>query len=157
MGEAGTVDPLHAHLDHYEMMMASNLGGGVQACYRGPRLFDTPETKSMVKSQVAWYKEHRQVLEGDIIHLRRADGRDLDYWLNVNPGGEEKGLLMVFNPTDQPISKTLTVPLYYTGLTDGVTVEMRDGRRDQLELDRDYSLELRVEVLAQDYYWVIFK
>ena len=25
------------------------LGGGVQACYRGPRLYDTDETKAMVK------------------------------------------------------------------------------------------------------------
>ena len=97
-GAAATIEPLNEHLDHYEKMMMSNLGGGVQACYRGPRLYDTEETKAMVKASVDWFKKHRDVLEGDIIHLRRADGRDIDYWLNVNPGGKEKGLLLVFNP-----------------------------------------------------------
>ncbi len=156
-GAAATVEPLHEHLPHYEMMMMSNLGGGVQACYRGPRLFDTEETQEMVKSRVDWFKEHREVLEGDIIHLRRADGRDIDYWLNVNPGGEEKGLLMVFNPTSQRIIKDIKVPVYYTGLTDKVTVEMADGTPVELELSRDYAINLSVEVPANSYTWAIMR
>ena len=100
-GAAATIEPLNEHLDHYKQMITSNLGGGVQACYRGPRLYDTDETKAMVKAQVDWFKTHRDVLEGDIIHLRRADGRDIDYWLNVNPAGKEKGMLCVFNPLNE--------------------------------------------------------
>jgi hypothetical protein len=99
-GAAATIEPLNEHLDHYENMMVSNLGGGVQACSRGPRLYDAEETKAMVTRVIKWFKQHREVLEGDIIHLRRADGRDLDYWLNVNPAGEEKGLMMIYNPLD---------------------------------------------------------
>ncbi|MEM9327954.1 MAG: alpha-galactosidase, partial [Bacteroidota bacterium] len=145
------------HLGHYEMMMMSNLGGGVQACYRGPRLFDTDETTEMVQSSVAWYKAHREVLEGDIIHLRRADGRDLDYWLNVNPGGVEKGLLMIFNPTDRPITKQIEVPLYYTGLTDAVDVERPDGTTRQMRLSRDYKIKVAAEVAPKGFSWMIFK
>ena len=48
-GKAATIEPLNEHLEHYEKMMVSNLGAGVQACYRGPRLYDTEETKNMVK------------------------------------------------------------------------------------------------------------
>ncbi|MBX2843075.1 MAG: hypothetical protein KTR26_15005 [Flammeovirgaceae bacterium] len=54
-GDAATIEPLNEHIDHYQMMMVSNLDAGVQACYRGPRLYDTEETKTMVKNQVNWY------------------------------------------------------------------------------------------------------
>lgn len=156
-GAAATIEPLDDHLDHYELMMASNLGAGVQACYRGPRLFDTERTRSMVKEQVDWFKAYREVLEGDIIHLRRPDGRDLDYWLNVNPEGEEKGMLLVFNPLDKAINKTLKIPMYYTGLTDMVTIEMENGKETIGKLDRQYNLELEVTVPAGKYTWFSFK
>ena len=75
-GAAATIEPLREHLDHYELMLVSNLACGVQACYRGPRLYDCDETAAMVKAQVDWYKRHRDILESDVIHGRRADGRD---------------------------------------------------------------------------------
>ena len=156
-GAAATVEPLHEHLDHYEKMMISNLGGGVQACYRGPRLFDTDKTKAMVKQSVDWYKKHRNVLEGDIIHLRRPDGRDLDYWLNVNPNGDEKGLLMVFNPLNQAVKKKITIPLYYTGLTDSAAVSHNDKAPQLYKLNRAYEIQLEVEVPAQGFSWYTFK
>ena len=50
-----------------------------QACYRGPRLFDTGETKALVMKWVTFCKAHREVIDmGDLIHLRRPDGRDWD-------------------------------------------------------------------------------
>lgn len=149
-GAAATIEPLHEHLDHYEKMMVSNLSAGVQACYRGPRLFDTDGTKDMVKENVRWYKEHREVLEGDLIHLRRADGRDLDYWLMVNPTGEEKGALMIFNPTDRTITKEIEVPLYYTGLSEGATIYgASDHDVINKTLSRDYTVDFTVTVEAQ--------
>lgn len=156
-GEAATIEPLNEHLAHYEMMMASNLGAGVQACYRGPRLFDTEETKNMVKGMVDWYKEHRQVLEGDIIHLKRATGNDLDYWLNVNPSGEEKGMLMVYNPTNHEITKKIKVPLYYAGLSDQTKVTTKSGESTNLRLNRDFSVEIEVTVPGNGDSWVLFQ
>ncbi len=156
-GAAATIEPLHKHLDHYKLMIMSNLGAGVQACYRGPRLFDTEETRAMVIGCVDWYKEHREVLEGDLIHLRRADGQNLDYWLNVNPLGEEKGLLVVFNPLARSVKKTIKVPLYYTGLTDMVQVCQGDGNAKTRTLSRDYSLDLNVDLPAGGMAWYVFK
>ncbi|MBN7816765.1 hypothetical protein [Algoriphagus pacificus] len=156
-GEAATIEPLNEHLAHYEMMMASNLGAGVQACYRGPRLFDTEETKNMVKGMVDWYKTHREVLEGDIIHLKRATGNDLDYWLNVNPNGKEKGMLVVYNPTDHAITKTIKVPLYYTGLTYQTIATFSTGGEKDLTLNRDYSVEIEVTVPGNSDSWVLFQ
>ena len=36
-GDAATTEPLNQHLDHYEIMLASNLLFGVQVVYRGVR------------------------------------------------------------------------------------------------------------------------
>jgi hypothetical protein len=156
-GAAATIEPLSEHLDHYKGMITSNLGGGVQACYRGPRLYDTEETKTMVKQWVYWYKKHRDVLEGDIIHLRRADGRDIDYWLNVNPNGDEKGLLSVYNPLDTIVTREIYVPLYYTGLTDQAMVSHEDGETINYTLDRTYGIRLEVEIPPQAFTWFVIQ
>jgi len=149
-GDAATIEPLNEHLDHYQKMMVSNLGAGVQACYRGPRLYDTEETKRMVQNMVSWYKKHREVLEGDLIHLKRADGRTLDYWLMVNPDGKEKGALMVFNPTNGDLKSTIQVPLYYTGLSNEVVIRKDDQTMSQ-RLDRNFEIGIEVTVAAQGY------
>jgi hypothetical protein len=156
-GAAATIEPLDEHKSHYEKMLVSNLGAGVQACYRGPRLYDTESTKDLVSKWTSWYKEHREVLEGDLIHLRRADGRDLDYWLLVNPKAEEKGLLMVFNPLDKDIQKNIRVPLYYTGIQEKVLFNINDEKINKTELDRHYELNIEVNVPKNGFSWVVFK
>ena len=62
---AATIEPLHEHLADYEQHLANNLGFGAQACYRGPRLYDSEETKVVVKKWVAFFKKHRAILESD--------------------------------------------------------------------------------------------
>ena len=49
-------------------------GAGVQACYRGPRLYDTDATRAVVRKWVDFYKAHRAILDSDIVHLRRPTG-----------------------------------------------------------------------------------
>ena len=118
-GAAATIEPLAEHLDHYRSMLMSNLALGVQACYRGPRLYDTDATRDMVKEAVTWFKGHRRLLEADVVHGRRADGRDLDWMLHVDPlapAGEGRGMLVVFNPLGKPVERTLRVPMDLTGI-----------------------------------------
>ena len=157
-GAAATIEPLDKHLDHYARMLDCNLALGVQACYRGPRLFDTERTRDMVASKVAWFKAHRDILESDLIHGRRADARDLDWMLHVNPALKEKGLLAVFNPLNQAVTKTLAVNLYYTGLTDTAKITGTDGGPGQtLKLKRDYTIDLPVTVPAQGMAWWVIE
>jgi hypothetical protein len=154
-GAAATIEPLDQHLDHYERMMESNLALGVQACYRGPRLFDTERTKAMVKSKVDWFKAHRDILESDLIHGRRADARDLDWMLHVNPKLKEKGMLVVFNPMNEPVTKKLRVNLYYTGLSDSARIREQGGSAKRFKLARDYTAEIPVTVKAQGMNWFV--
>jgi len=115
-GAAATIEPLKEHLEHYEQCLANLFGAGVIACYRGPRLYDAPETRAVVKRWVDFYHQHRAILNSDLIHLRRADGRDWDGWLHVNPRLPERGLAMIYNPLPEPITRRISLPLYYTGL-----------------------------------------
>ncbi len=156
-GAAATLEPLREHLEDYEAHLANNFGAGVQACYRGPRLYDSEETKAVVQRWVAWFKQYRDILESDLIHLRRADGRDLDYFLHVNPRLKRCGLLMVYNPLDQPVERTLRVPLYYTGLTTTALVREQENPPARYALARDFTVDLRVRVPARNRTWWVIE
>ncbi len=156
-GAAATIEPLHEHLDHYERMLAANLALGVQACYRGPRLYDTDETRDLVRRWVDWFKQYRDILESDVIHGRRADGRDLDWMLHVNPDLEHKGMLVVFNPLPEPLQRRITVNLYYTGLTDTAHIRHEGGEATLHALNRSYEVTLPVAVEAQGMTWFVIE
>lgn len=156
-GQAATIEPLHQHLDHYHQMMASNFGLGVQACYRGPRLFDTGQTRRMVAEMVAWFKQYRDILESDVIHGRRPDGRKLDWMLHVNPHLENQGMLLVFNPSKERIQQDLTVNLYYTGLNDECRMIDQNGISQTLIMGRQHEVTVPVDVPAGGMEWIRFK
>jgi len=154
-GAAATIEPLDEHLDHYRRMLTSNLAMGVQACYRGPRLYDTDRTRAMVKERVDWFKKYREILESDVIHGRRADGRELDWMLHVNPNLQHKGMLVVFNPLKDTARRTLKVNLYYTGLTDTAEIREQDGASQTYKLARDHSVEIPVEIGPEGFTWFV--
>ena len=156
-GEAATIEPLSEHLEHYETRLRNLFGAGVQACYRGPRLYDTEETRQLVARWVDFYKRYRPILDSDIIHLRRPDGQDWDGILHVNPQLKQKALLSVYNPLDQPIEKEIRVPLYYTGLTEQAIVKEQDGEGKPYTLARDYSIRLKIRIPAKGYNWYVIE
>ena len=156
-GENAVLEPLSEHLSDYKQLMMQYYGAGVQACYRGPRLYDTEETKEVVIEVIDWYKEYRDILNADIVRLRRADGRDWDGWIHVDPTGKEKGLAMLFNPTSKPISKTISVPLYYSGLDKTASITFENGEMESFLLDRDYVIDIPVEIPAGGYTWFVVK
>jgi hypothetical protein len=92
-------------------------------------------------------------LNADIIHLRRADGRDWDGILHANPALKTKGLLMLYNPLKEKITRIIQVPLYYTGATDTVLISEQEGKKIQKKLDRKYSIELTVNIEPESYTW----
>ena len=147
-GAAATLEPLDEHLDAYKAHMIQNYGSGVQSCYRGFRLYDTERTKEAVKEVISWYKEHRDILNSDIIHLRRPDGKDWYGIMHVNPGLEEKGFAMLYNPTNKEITRVIKLPLYYTGLTRKAKISQDGGKARKYRLKRDYSVEVEVTIPA---------
>jgi hypothetical protein len=156
-GAEATIEPLSDHLPHYGQRLANLFGAGVQAAYRGPRLYDTPQTMDLVKKWVTFYKKHRAILDSDIIHVKRADGRDIDAILHVNPSINEKGLLMVYNPLDRAVKQTIKVNVYYTGLSRSVTVTNNSGKTGRFKIDRKYEISIPVSVEPNSQSWYIFK
>lgn len=154
-GAAATFEPLREHLPDLEWHFAQNFGSGVQACYRGPRLYDSDETKAMVKKWVDFYKHHQAILDSDIIHVRRADGRGLDCMMHVNPHLEERALAMVYNPTNSYISETIRLPLYYAGLTDKASIRVNDSSPKELPLDRAFTAETPIAVSARSFKYLL--
>jgi hypothetical protein len=152
-GKEAVLEPLSAHLTDYEQLMMQYYGAGVQACYRGPRLFDTDSTKKAVINVINWYKKYRDILNSDIIHLRRADGRDWDGIMHINPQLKTKALVMLYNPLKEKITRTIKLPLYYTGLTDIANVREKEGAIIKYSVNRNYEMELSFSIEPESYTW----
>jgi hypothetical protein len=160
-GDAATIEPLNKHLPHYETMLASNLGAGVQAVYRGHRLFDTDQTRDRVKHWVDWYKTYRDILESDIIHTssRRPDGQQPDWIFHANPTLENQGIWIGFNPLSKTITEQLTLNLYYTGITETAII-LPEGNQEQaieLKIDAFNRIHLPITWNPNQTRWFIVK
>ena len=156
-GEAATIEPLELHLDDYERHLVNCLGSGVQACYRGPRLYDTPRTKLMVKKWVDWFKAHRSILESDVVHGRRPDGRDIDFLVHVNPQLKTCAIAVIYNPLPDATTRLVRLPLYFSGLKQNALMRREDGAStEHVLLGEDQSVSVEVNVPAGGMTWLTF-
>lgn len=156
-GPEAVLEPLKEHLNDYHQLMVQYYGAGVQACYRGPRLFDSEETRIMVKETLDWYKKYRDVLNADMIQLRRPDGRDWDGFLHVNPMGKHKGFVMLYNPTQESMRRKISLPLYYTGISKMVKVTAKDGKKQVVSLSPQKNIVLNFTIAADSYTWFLIE
>jgi hypothetical protein len=154
-GPDAVLEPLSEHLNDYRQLMIQYYGAGVQACYRGPRLYDTDETKQVVINTVEWYKKYRVILNSDMIQLRRADGRDWDGFIHVNPSIEQKGFLMLYNPAKEEITRTISVPLYYTGLANTATFKEKGNNPKTLLLNGKQEATLTFTIEPESFTWFV--
>ena len=153
--ESAVLEPLSQHLKDYEQLMVQYYGAGVQACYRGPRLYDTETTRQMVAGTINWYKKYREILNADMIQLRRADGRDWDGFIHVDPQLKQKGFVMLYNPTKNKITRSIKLPLYYTGLSQTAILKDKSGLSAKYKLDRNYAINLTFTIEPENYTWFV--
>jgi hypothetical protein len=126
---------------------------------------DKPETRYAAGSNFAVqildarvrYSLQQVILNIDIVHLRRPDGRDWDGTLHVNPKLEIRGLAMIYNPLDEGITREIRLPLYYTGLSETARIQQEDGEARAYQLDRDYGAVVPVQIGAQSGTWLIVR
>ena len=154
-GPPATFEPLKDHLVEYEWAFATYMGSGIASCYRGPRLYDTDETKALVMKWVSFYKKYREILSSDIIHIRRPDMQSIDCFMHVNPWLKVRGLVMVFNPTNEHQTMNITLPLYYTGITTVALVSEMEGELFPYILERDYSIQISVDMKPLNITWFL--
>ena len=152
-GPEAILEPLSEHLKDYNQLMFQYYGAGVQACYRGPRLYDTDTTKKAVIKMIGWYKKYRDILNADIIHLRRADGRDWDGIMHVVATQKIKGMVLLFNPLTEKITRSIQLPMYYTGLTTVANISEKDGMPKAHTIDRANNITLQFTIAPESYTW----
>lgn len=156
-GPEAVLEPLKDHLEDYRQLMMQYYGAGVQACYRGPRLFDSEETRQMVASTIEWYKKYRDILNADMWQLRRADGRDWDGFVHLDPHLKHKALLMLYNPSPELMVRKIKVPLYYAGLKKKVKV-FKEGKQGMVyPLNPQQELNLEVSIPANGHVWYVME
>jgi NPCBM/NEW2 domain len=154
-GAAATLEPLSEHLDAYEAHMKQNYGAGIQACYRGNRLYDTEATKALVIKEIAHYKKYRDILNADIIHLQRPTGRDWDGFMHADPQLKQKAFAMFFNPLSQPVTRIIRLPLYYAGLKSSAKISIAGAPATQFALNTNREAMVTITIPANSSTWLV--
>lgn len=149
--------PLKDHLDRYRQALMTFLGSGCQFGISTDELYDAPETKEMVMECLDWFRKYRDILTSEIIHVSRPNGRDIDCMLHVNPTLKNKGMVVVFNPTDADVEKSIKIPLYYTGLKGKATIKHEGGNPTSFTLNNKEELSLPVKIKAQGTTWFLIE
>ena len=154
-GGSNGLEPLLENIEAYNWTLGSYLGYGLSgACFRGHRVFDSPEVEGMVKLWTAFWERHRVILAQDVIHVRRPDYQSIDAVMHVdgNRSRSTCGLVMAYNPTDFALQTTLQLDLWYTGEAEAVVVTESDRSPsvdDKIAIGRDYTIPLSVALPAR--------
>uniref|UniRef100_UPI00374F4AF0 LamG-like jellyroll fold domain-containing protein n=1 Tax=uncultured Robinsoniella sp. TaxID=904190 RepID=UPI00374F4AF0 len=129
-GGDAAFQPFKEKKEDYNWVIAQNIGNGVNSDFRGPALFDDG-TQDILNKWVEFYKRYRGIVNSDMVHISQAAydaagtnrqrGVKMDTLYHVNAMNEgEKGLLWVYNQTDEKRTEVINVPMYYTGLAEGL-------------------------------------
>jgi hypothetical protein len=77
--------------------------------------------------------------------------------MHVDPSGTDKAFIMLFNPTLAPMTKTLTIPLYYTGMKGTATFMDDLGANKKYTLGVDHNIQITVTIPASGYKWMVIR
>lgn len=75
--------------------------------------------------------------------------------MHVDPDGKEKGFALLFNPTDKAITRTVKLPLYYTGLSETARIREQENAPAVYKLNRDYTVDITVTIPARGNTWLV--
>lgn len=129
-GSDAVFTPFKDHKEAYNWVLAQNIGNGITSDFRGAALYDD-ETKDILDKWINMFNKYRGIISADLVRMTQASygediesadrtrGLKMDTLFHADANNEgEKGLLWVYNQTDQERTEIITVPMYYTGLTD---------------------------------------
>lgn len=118
--------PTEKNAFEFDWALAQLTAAGVWPTIRGKKVYDSETGRDIFKKWVTVFKKYREVLNGITVHFmpprinpEKPDRTTcIDAIMNQLPYGDERGFVMFFNQTDSEISEEVTLPVYYTGLTD---------------------------------------
>jgi hypothetical protein len=62
---------------------------------------------------------------------------------------------MIFNPKNTDVTEKITLPLYYTGLTENANIRQEEGKTKSYKISREYEVEIEVPVKVNSYTWLV--
>ncbi|MDE3179963.1 MAG: hypothetical protein KGM47_09935, partial [Acidobacteriota bacterium] len=68
-----------------------------------------------------------------------------------------KGFAMVYNPLNVAITRTLTLPLYYTGIRGEARIREQEGPLREYRLNRRFEAQIQLQIPAQGVTWLTIK
>jgi hypothetical protein len=74
--------------------------------------------------------------------------------MHVNPQLKAKALVLLYNPLKEKIKRTITLPLYYTGLEKQATIKVNGINPQQYSLNRDYSINIKISIEPESFVWL---
>ncbi len=78
----------------------------------------------------------------------------MDYLLHVNPRLKQCAPVMIHNPLPVAAQREVSLPLYYTGLTNAALIREQNGKPKRCKLDRAFSVRVPVKVPADGRMWL---
>ena len=64
---------------------------------------------------------------------------------------------MLYNPLKEKISRTINIPLYYTGLKAQAVVSREGRTKKTYKLDRAYNITLSFTIEPESYTWFVIE
>ena len=145
------LEPYHGHCINaseentatYEHAAATSFGYGFNGGAYGKVPYIGPNTKAIYDKWLALYRQYRETLLGDFIHIAQPNGYQPDAVLHTRPGAETPALLVVFNPCGKKQTVNYTLPLQYADLAPESDV-MAEGKT--IRLDSVSGAAIQVEL-----------
>ena len=145
-------------LRFYNTSLAVFLGAAGR-CFQGGVLYQNDASKAIITQWMATFSRFRDVLNGDIIHLKKPNGRSWDAMMHVLPAaapGAVRAFALFFNPSTALAANVSTaLPVYYANFAPqaSVHVEWNDGSTELAPQDAFFSIRLSKAIEAKGFAW----
>ena len=126
-------------------------------------LWQNDASKALVQGWAATMDKYRDIINADIVHVRKPTGRSWDAIMHVDPRappGAPRGFVIYWNPLrTAAINVSAALSVYYCGFPAGTTVQAtwKDGTRQALPQSPVFTLPISRSLPPQSYDWAVLQ
>ena len=123
-------------------------------------LWQNDASKAIVMAWASTMATYRDIINADVVHVRKPTGRSWDAIMHVDPraaAGAPRGFAIFWNPLrTASLNLTTTLSVYYCGFAEGATVQAtwKDGSTQALPQSAFFSVPIARTLPPQSYDWV---
>ncbi len=77
--------------------------------------------------------------------------------MNPLTSSDVVAVAMLFNPSDNSLSGSIVLPLYYTGLSGRVTISVDEGTPKASTISRDFSVSIAIDFEPRSIHTVVIR